>query len=146
MKVELRNVKVHKDMSEETTCFSAQLWIDGAHAGAVKNDGQGGSNHYWFNNPALDKAFTEFAKTQPMDPEFAALGVPMDSDIYVENLLNEHLERQKVARWCRTKTVFRLPGAKPGEYRTLSVPWGDRAKEILDEKYKGAAVVLNGTL
>lgn len=46
MKVELKSIKVHKDMSEETTCFSADIFVDGRKAGYCKNNGRGGCTDY----------------------------------------------------------------------------------------------------
>lgn len=43
---ELKNVKIHADMSEETTCFSATAYWNGKKIGYVKNEGRGGS-HMW---------------------------------------------------------------------------------------------------
>ena len=39
----LKNFKHHDDMSEETLCFSADVWIGGYKAGYAKNGGYGGS-------------------------------------------------------------------------------------------------------
>ena len=44
MKAELRKVKIARHMSEETTAFTADLWVDDKHIGHVKNDGRGGAN------------------------------------------------------------------------------------------------------
>jgi len=41
---ELKKVKRFPEMSEETECFVAQLWVDGKHIADVRNDGKGGSN------------------------------------------------------------------------------------------------------
>jgi len=41
MKPELRKVKVYRGMSEETTAFTAQLWVDGEHIAYLKNDKRG---------------------------------------------------------------------------------------------------------
>ena len=38
----LKNLKVHNDMSDETTCFSADLVCNGKVIAYCKNDGQGG--------------------------------------------------------------------------------------------------------
>ena len=54
MKITLKNVKVHRDLSEETLCFSASIYLDGKKAGTVSNRGCGGCNvHYWKNRISL---------------------------------------------------------------------------------------------
>ncbi|PYF74634.1 hypothetical protein [Pedobacter nutrimenti] len=46
MKIELKNIKYFDALSEETTLFNANLYIDGKKAGIVKNDGRGGSTFH----------------------------------------------------------------------------------------------------
>ncbi len=41
-KYEIKNVKVNDAMSEETTCFSLDLYVDGKKFAAVSNQGRGG--------------------------------------------------------------------------------------------------------
>jgi cell division FtsZ-interacting protein ZapD len=41
-KLTMRNLKFHEDMSEETPCFSADLYEDGKLVAHVKNSGKGG--------------------------------------------------------------------------------------------------------
>lgn len=40
----LKNLKFHEDMSEETPCFSADLYENGKLIAHVKNNGRGGCN------------------------------------------------------------------------------------------------------
>jgi hypothetical protein len=40
----LKNLKFHEDMSEETPCFSADLYENGKLVAHVKNSGRGGCN------------------------------------------------------------------------------------------------------
>jgi hypothetical protein len=63
MKIEMRKLRVHKDMSEETTCFSAELFIDGRRVAHVSNDGHGGCDRLvpWSVKDTLDA----YAKTLP---------------------------------------------------------------------------------
>lgn len=43
MNIEVRNVKHAAFASEETLCFSADIYVDGKKEGYAKNDGHGGS-------------------------------------------------------------------------------------------------------
>ncbi len=45
-KLSLKNLKFHEDMSQETPCFSADLYEDGKLVAHVQNNGRGGSNNY----------------------------------------------------------------------------------------------------
>lgn len=44
LNLSLKNLKFHEDMSEETPCFSADLYEDGKLIAHVRNDGRGGCN------------------------------------------------------------------------------------------------------
>lgn len=46
MEIELKKIKIVDEMSDETTCFCADVWIDGKFEGRVQNSGQGGCNDY----------------------------------------------------------------------------------------------------
>ena len=52
MKITLKNLKVAKFMSQETTCFQATVYVDGKKAGTAENEGHGGCT-----NVHLDKEF-----------------------------------------------------------------------------------------
>lgn len=45
MEIKLKNLKIAKFMSEETTCFQATVYVDGKKAGMAQNDGHGGSTY-----------------------------------------------------------------------------------------------------
>lgn len=42
MKVEIKNLKVNQRLSEETLCFSCDLYVDGKRVGEASNHGTGG--------------------------------------------------------------------------------------------------------
>lgn len=42
---ELKKLKFHEDMSEETPCFSADLYENGKLVAHASNDGHGGPNN-----------------------------------------------------------------------------------------------------
>ena len=44
VKFELRKIKYFDAMSEETPCFTAEIWEDGKHVANAKNSGHGGCN------------------------------------------------------------------------------------------------------
>ncbi|MHA2403822.1 MAG: hypothetical protein ACXADH_12575, partial [Candidatus Kariarchaeaceae archaeon] len=54
--ISLKNIRVHNDMSEETTCFSASVYVNGVKAGTAKNDGRGGCNMYYLERDVGEKA------------------------------------------------------------------------------------------
>ena len=44
--IELRKLKVCKFMSEETTCYEAEVWVNGKRGFHASNDGHGGCDDY----------------------------------------------------------------------------------------------------
>ena len=48
MKIELKKIKVYDRMSEETTAFTADVYINGKNVGTAKNDGHGGETDLQF--------------------------------------------------------------------------------------------------
>lgn len=67
MKLELKAVKYSATFSEETSCFKANLYVDGKKVAYVENDGRGGCTYYnSFSKelrPKLEEA-EAYAKTQ----------------------------------------------------------------------------------
>lgn len=67
MKIELKNVKISESLSEETTAFTADIFVDGKKAGYARNDGRGGCTEYHSfqeTRELLNKA-EKFALTLP---------------------------------------------------------------------------------
>lgn len=130
MKCELRNVKFHDDMSQETQCFSATLYIDGKKAANVRNDGQGGCHLFdWFDSK-LAVPFINFCKAMPATPSsIDGQLLPMDDERYVDQLLNQYEEQKSLKRWCKNQTVFRLKGDKPNSWRIFKIPYDAKVKE-----------------
>jgi hypothetical protein len=50
MKIELKNVIFYEKLSEETSCFSADIVINNKKVGYCKNDGHGGCTYYHANS------------------------------------------------------------------------------------------------
>jgi len=62
----LKNLKFHEDMSEETPCFSADLYEDGKLVAYVKNSGHGGCNDI---RPIEGKKYDSIAHLCDMDTD-----------------------------------------------------------------------------
>lgn len=63
MKVELKRLQVYERMSQETTAFNADVWIDGKKAGTAENNGHGGNTNVRIADRALAAALREYGKT-----------------------------------------------------------------------------------
>ena len=67
--VALKGFKTLAAASEETTCFSATILVDGRRAGTASNDGRGGSHRYRWDDRAVGDAVEAWADS--LDLEFA---------------------------------------------------------------------------
>lgn len=151
MKIELKNVKYAAFASEETSCFSATVYIDGVKAGTVSNEGRGGPDR--LEPRALFERINAYAATlPPIDvSEFHSDGqhtMPQSSETLIGNILNAYLTRKDLMRLCSKKVLFRIPGEtyEEGEYRTLKVQFSPAVKAQLVAKYGPSVEILNETL
>ena len=152
MQIELKNVMVHNDMSEETTCFSASVYIEGERRGMATNDGQGGITVvYWDEKQYRDMVREYCESISPKRYEatefMVAFEVEMKEDILIDQLLADWQENQYFKRHCNSKTLFRLEGDEPDQYHQINRPYdeslkgqlqwqyGDRMAEIINERF-----------
>jgi len=123
MKLELKKVTYNARLSQETSAFAAEIWIDGAKRGSVMNDGGGAPNRY--EDRAAEKEIDAYAKTLPkVKSPFSDDEYERDTDMIVGDLLDEHLEGKRLARMMKTKTVFvrggKIYSVKAGGHRAQS--------------------------
>jgi hypothetical protein len=148
-KAELRKVKIARNMSEETTAFTADLWFNGELIGYCKNSGQGGAT---FVTPAFGKnpstaaiaaahakvdEFESWCETLPpnvskygtlnMDSDLY-LGLlvdefEMDSDFFIGKLLDEWEVTKFLKRKCKTNLVAIMKGNKEGDFSIFKQPY-----------------------
>lgn len=103
MAYELKRVEYSARMSEETSCFTADLYEDGRKLGTVENRGTGGMTNVAIGD-ADYKRLKAFALAQPDAEDFE----PAES--YVDDLLGYWLLRRDAkALWSR-RIVFLRDG------------------------------------
>lgn len=98
--IELKNVKYHDDMSQETPCFSATLYVDGKRAAIVRNEGMGGCCFY----DGIDPSFDERALNEKVAAETGETFEPLDQ--VVLSALEDTLVRREVKRIVKSKWVW----------------------------------------
>jgi hypothetical protein len=104
----LKNVSVNQRMSEETTCFSADLYRNGVKVLAVQNRGYGGGHNYYdYVKGALDDA-DAYAKTRPATV-YQGVTIAPDLDSMIDDLLNEHLLEKDAKKYMK-KFCFKEDG------------------------------------
>jgi len=144
--ITLKNVKLHADMSEETDCFSASIYVGGKLAGTVKNNGRSGCNRYYWQDRAIGQQVEEWAKQQPTQLEFEKL------DQIIDKLLARIEVGKQLARWAKKGVHFRLKGDRPGWRRMTFkggklAPYDAASKAWLEKTYGDKLeIVLNEDL
>jgi len=97
MKIKLKKIKVAEHLSEETTAFTADVYVDGKCVGYAKNNGQGGETYVYcnggFDSPnrkAIDEAEV-WAKAQPDYNQYGFNNIPMTLDFYIDLIVESYL-------------------------------------------------------
>lgn len=144
MKVELKNVKIAEFLSEETTAFTATLYIDGKRTGMVRNDGRGGNNHVtpWAGvgwEPI--RAFQSWAATLPPLVIDDLGELPMNDDLYISELLSKHQEEKEIRGWCRTKIVLKHKDSEPDAFEAIKSKYHPANLEALQALYPDYEIV-----
>lgn len=130
MRLELKSVDYSQRMSEETSCFFAQVYVDGRHVGSVLNHGHGGCHQYTGEAEAILSAE---AKTLPKvktdtpsetDPSGFFHYAP-DADSLIDEALDTYLMTRDLKRLIGSKVLFTKKG-EPGVYQTGKLTPGQK--------------------
>lgn len=129
MNVELKKVKIHEDLSDETTCFSAEIWADGERIALVQNEGCGGSNDYVVANQEKFEEYDKYCNTLPHEYDFDII------DQHVDTLLANFEEKRILTRNCKKNTLYRLKGDVAGEWRLIKAVYSPAIERELTTKH-----------
>lgn len=128
--IQLRNLKVHDDISEETVCFSATIVMDGRVVGYVQNDGKGGCNSYHFE-PGMQEVFDAAVEKYKANckPEFE-----FELD---DQMVDEVMEETSNERDMKTKTLFK----HKGQTYTFNGLYSPAVRDHILKEYPGAEIL-----
>lgn len=108
MKIELRKLAIYPRLSQETTAFAADLWIDGAKVGHARNDGRGGMSFVDWCVPPARRAEIEIALKALVPTEYQFTGG-------VEWSVGEIVEAKRAEKeTAKNDTNFKRRSAKYG--------------------------------
>ncbi len=112
MLIELRHLTIHTRMSEETTAFSASLYVNGKKIGTAENTGKGGatiiqadSHHFW---KVIGEAEAYCKSLPPIIYEGEALQV--DLELYLNNIVFDFALQKENKRFERKKSSDQFTG------------------------------------
>lgn len=111
MKIELKSIKYAAFASQETSCYNANLYVDGKKIGTVANEGHGGCDSFHGDWETFKKADewckANLPKWSLNDDEEATHET--DLEMHCGNLLETFLVTRDVKRALKTKVLFRKP-------------------------------------
>lgn len=149
MKIELKNIKVLESLSEETNCYTADLWVDGVKTASASNHGHGGCDDYRAyegQDARLDAAYA-WAKTLPAktselykNEDGSAMAFNQDLESIVGDILTEWLIQRDYKKLVKKPTVL-MPDGKILQWNCK--PTDERLKPIIAAKEAEGAVYLN---
>jgi len=124
MKITLKNIRYNERLSEETHCFSADLYIEGVKAGEASNYGHGGPTDYQARDKAGKKLIEqaeEYCKGLPPNKftvEGKEYSLPVTLESLIDSLVDDYLHqknlqkfRNKVDKDSEQGIVFGIPDA-----------------------------------
>lgn len=90
-RLELKNVKVYEELTEETTACYAEVWLNDEYIGIVRNSGQGEANSIRYKDRGGKDRMTRFEKslsglTWHVKPYLFVpdgMDVPLDLDLLI---------------------------------------------------------------
>ena len=107
MNLSLGKLKIVKALSEETTCFTADLLLDGRVIAHLSNRGHGGCDEVRAVDRDALKAAEEWCKTLPPLPGFQGCApLPMDLELYVSGLIDKHEIEGRAKRALKNNILF----------------------------------------
>ena len=112
MKLEMKNVKFAEFASEETNCYSADIFVNGKKAIHVSNNGHGGCDYQTpikpFSHTVVEEV-NEWCKNNL--PKWGGKEYEFDADLesWCGDKLNLHLISKKLKRLLKKKVLFVNP-------------------------------------
>lgn len=135
MKLELKAFKMHAGLSNETTAFTANLWMDGRLVAECENDGRGGPNAvHWLGKDAKEneKRFSAHVKSLHHEENGKAQQA-LTEDFFISNLVEEAAAKQWRYNQAKRKVLFRLQGDEEDAYRTYAIKTKEERVQAYDQ-------------
>ena len=149
MKIELKKININTRMSEETVCFSADIYVDGINIGYASNRGQGGSTDYRANNNhastmLMVKAEKFCASLPPIQfgEELGGGSYPNSLEYFIDDLIYAEEKRKDALKFSKQMKKDMLKGIIFGTmagYRIIT--WKGHTIESLMRHPQGPAAI-----
>ena len=131
MTFELKSLKIHDKMSEETVCFEASMCWNGKRVGFARNSGQGAPTEWHFDRREVEAEVMALAATQPVEFE-------SEFQSRFETILDEIVYREdnikQLSKMCRKGLAYRLKTDPQGQWTIMNRPYSaELARELKDQ-------------
>ena len=141
MKIELKNLKINERMSEETTCFSATVYVDGKRAFEACNRGHGGPNEYHGDYEAAQKyaaSLPPYVMKEEGETceEMTIRSLPYDLDMLIDDLINDAQYEKLIKRDLKYVAIV-----KDCKYYTTKAPNTPEMVAAVQKKYPTATIL-----
>ena len=148
MELQLKSIKYTEWMSEETLCFTANLYVDGKVFAEVSDQGHGGSTDFRPHPKFKTEGATYFyrrlkeveahCEAMPnLEPcELFDEGLPMGLELWCNMEVESWLARRDLNRKLKSHVLFQMEG-KDGIYQTKYHP------TVTDGSWKNGRRILN---
>ncbi len=149
--IELKSVKVHMGLSEETPAYTAKVYVDGKHFADVSNEGHGGPDMVYppkkgtpYNSPEFDAALkaleARIGETYPKTDMSKYKMDDMDESLEVlcHTAVWLHVDQRNLKSRL-SRTIMTIEGGKCYSYK------GKKTDERMDAiaQRKPEAIILN---
>ena len=97
MKIELKNFKFYPNLSEETYCFQANIWVNGTKCGMAENRGYGGETDIMHDGTEISRKLYHEAEAYcltlpPITWESAMIGKTLQLDMNLTRYIDEMVD------------------------------------------------------
>ena len=148
MELQLKSIKYTEWMSEETLCFTANLYVDGKVFAEVSSQGHGGSTDFRPHPKFKTEGATYFyRKLKEVEAHCEAMpnlepcelfdeGLPMGLELWCNMEVEAFLARRDLKRKLKSHVLFQMQG-KDGIYQSKYHP------TVTDGTWKNGRRILN---
>jgi hypothetical protein len=124
MQITLKNISYNSRLSEETSCFTATVYVDGKMAGSASNRGHGGPTSV--TPRELESKINAYGKTLPeivtrhmLPREEEPFTYQQTAETIINDLLSNHLTLREMKRALKSKVLFTKADGKIYETKNL---------------------------
>lgn len=133
MLIELRKLRIIKALSEETPCYTAEIWIDGALAFHASNRGHGGADDYRQVGAITEAEVNSWLRVNRPTRSFHGMSFEPDLENEIARLMDE-AEHLGLLRRRRRTNVITIEDGKVYTYPLKGRPAATLIAAILAKK------------